>query len=327
MGILHSKENQLRIIWRMIVHVLVSIVILIPFIFILKTLPLDSNGTGLESDKNLVFVLFLTLSFSLGGWVTLKWIDKRPPALLGLNFWLSSLRELLTGIVLGIVNFLSVLLILTICGGISMEWAATNYEFSAFAFSLGIYFLFAAIEEVINRGYLFQTLCEWKGQVVAAVIFSLIFSIVHIFNPDFTILAGVFLFVHGLLYSVAYLKTRSLWTPIGLHMAWNFAQGPLAGLKVSGTATGKSLFLTEVSGPEILTGGSFGVEGGLVAILVSICLLVLLIRFRWLGPSKRFFRIYEAMMQTTVQQAPKGVAKWGFLPFARPLRRQRGSLK
>jgi membrane protease YdiL (CAAX protease family) len=162
------------------------------------------------------------------------------------------------------------------------------------------------IEEVINRGYLFQTLCEGIGKVKAAVIISLIFSVIHIFNPDFSIMAGVFLFVHGLLYAVAYLKTRSLWTPIGLHMAWNLAQGSIAGAKVSGTSVSKSLFLSEISGPEVLTGGSFGVEGGLIAILVSIIILFLLIRSKWLRPSERFILLERAAERNDAEQVSTG---------------------
>jgi membrane protease YdiL (CAAX protease family) len=99
------------------------------------------------------------------------------------------------------------------------------------------------------------------------------------------------------LYAVAYLKTRSLWTPIGLHMAWNYAQGPIAGMKVSGTAGSKSLFVTEVSGSELLRGGDFGVEGGLIAIMVSVFILFLILKTEWLNPSKRFLAIQETMVQ------------------------------
>jgi hypothetical protein len=119
----------------------------------------------------------------------------------------------------------------------------------------------------------------------------LIFSLVHALNPSFTILGGLFLFIHGLLYTVAYLKTRSLWTPIGLHMTWNLAQGPIAGMKVSGTSTSSSLLLTQVNGPDVATGGSFGVEGGIVAIVVSAIILIVLLKARWLSPAARFVKI------------------------------------
>jgi membrane protease YdiL (CAAX protease family) len=234
----------------------------------------------------------------LAAWITLKWIDRRPPALLGLNFWPSSLRELLVGIGIGLANFGIVFLALLAFGWISVEWVGiTIADLDAFCFYLATYLVFAGIEELINRGYLFQAFCEGVGILAAALIISLIFSLVHIMNPAFSILAGIFLFIHGLLYTVAYLKTRSLWTPIGLHMAWNFTQGPVAGMKVSGTSVSKSFFLTEVSGPDPLTGGSFGVEGGLVAITISAIILLVILKTHWLKPSKRFLLIEKEWAQ------------------------------
>lgn len=292
MRIFHNRRNHLRVIWRMIIYLFVGIVVFLPFIPVLKILPLDSGESGPASSVNLVFVIFLDISFVLAGWIMLKWVDRRPLALLGLNFWFSSLRELLIGFGIGVANFGIVLLALLSFGWISVEWAGVTIAlWSTFLFYLATYLVFAGIEELINRGYLFQALCEGVGILAAALIFSLIFSLVHIMNPDFSILAGIFLFIHALLYTIAYLKTRSLWTPIGLHMAWNFTQGPVAGMKVSGTAVDNSFLLTEVSGPDLLTGGSFGVEGGLVAIIISAIILLVLLRSRWLKPSERFLLI------------------------------------
>lgn len=292
MRILHNRQNHLRVIWRMIIFVLVGIVVFIPFIPILKILPLSSGESGPASSVNLVFVLFLNISFILAAWITLKWVDRRPPALLGLNFWSSSVRELVTGFGIGLTNFGLVFLVLLAFGWISVEGAGvTVADLNPFVFYLALHLVFAGIEEIFNRGYIFQAFCEGVGTLPAALIMSLIFSLVHILNPDFSILAGIFLFIHGLLYTVAYLKTRSLWTPIGLHMAWNFTQGPIAGMKVSGTSVSNSFLLTSVSGPDLLTGGSFGVEGGWLAITISTVILVVLLKANWLKPSSRFLRI------------------------------------
>ncbi|MGB2769484.1 MAG: CPBP family intramembrane glutamic endopeptidase [Candidatus Zixiibacteriota bacterium] len=151
--------------------------------------------------------------------------------------------------------------------------------------------VFPGFEELLHPGYPFQTCCEGVGTLADSIIVSLIFSLARFVNPAFSILGGIFLFVHGLLYIVAYLKTCSLWTPIGLHMAWNFAQGPIAGMKVSGTSTNANLFLTQVKGPDVVTGGSFGVEGGLVAIFISAIVLLVLLKAQWLKPSERLLVI------------------------------------
>jgi len=292
----------------MIVYLVVSVLAFVPFIPILKILPLDSSGGELESSANLIFVFFLNISFIVAGWITTKWIEHRPPALLGMNFWPSSVKEFLVGVSIGVANFSVVLVILALLGEVSMRWSgiAAN-DLDIFGFYFAVYLLFAMIEEVINRGYLFQTLCEGIGKAKAAVIISLIFSLIHIFNPEFSILAGVFLFVHGLLYAIAYLKTRSLWTPIGLHIAWNFAQGPIAGMQVSGTSVESSFFLTEAGGPDVLTGGSFGIEGGLVAIIISVIILLVILKANWLKPSERFLKVereWAEGLQTQEQLSP-----------------------
>ena len=292
----------------MIIYLVVSVLVFIPFIPVLKILPLDASSTGFESSANLVFVLFLNISFIVAGWITLRWIDHRPLALLGMNFWPSSAREFVIGVGIGVANFGLVLATLALIGEVSIRWSGiVADDFHVFGLHFAVYLLFAMIEEVINRGYLFQTLCEGIGKVKAAVIISLIFSLVHIFNPDFSILAGVFLFIHGLLYAVAYLKTRSLWTPIGLHMVWNFTQGPVAGMSVSGTSVNNSLFLTDVGGPELLSGGSFGIEGGLTAIIISAIVLLVILKANWLKPSERFLkaaRVWVEELQTQEQLSP-----------------------
>lgn len=260
-------------------------------------LPPIPDNEGPASIINLIFVSFLNISFVLAAWFALKKIDHRPPALLGLNFWSVGLKELIIGMGIGLANFALIFLTLLAFGWISVEWvgfAITDAEI--FLLYLASFLVFAAFEELINRGYIFQTLCEGVGVWTAVIIVNLIFSLVHVVNPAFSILGGVFLFIHGLMYTIVYLKTRSLWGPIGLHMAWNFAQGPIAGINVSGTAVDKSLFLSEISGPDVMTGGSFGAEGGLVAIIISIILLIVLLKAPWLKPSERFLKIEKEWM-------------------------------
>jgi len=284
----------------MVIYLLVGIAVFLPFILVLKILPLDAGGDEIESPANLVFVIFLNISFVLAAWIMLKWIDRRPAAMLGLNFWPSSIKEFLYGAGIGLANFALVFLILLSLGWISIGWAGFQIaDLRFFFFSLLTFFVFASFEELINRGYLFQTLCEGVGILPAALIISLIFALVHVINPAFSILAGIFLFIHGLLYTLVYLRTRSLWTPIGLHLAWNFAQGSISGLKVSGTATKNSLLSSEISGPDLLTGGGFGVEGGLIAIIVSAIILLILLKANWLKPSRRFVVMEKGWMAKT----------------------------
>jgi hypothetical protein len=137
-------------------------------------------------------------------------------------------------------------------------------------------FVFAALaEEALFRGYPLQTLTRAKLAWLAVFLTSVPFAAVHLNNPNVvkgftfvnTALAGVWL-------AVAYLRTRSLWLPLGVHWAWNWALGSLFGLPVSGITTiapNPLLHGTDL-GPAWLTGGSYGIEGGLactIALIVS----------------------------------------------------------
>src|SRR5690606_10462502 len=110
---------------------------------------------------------------------------------------------------------------------------------------------------------------------------SAIFALLHGFNPGFGLTALLGLFLAGLLFAQAYIVTRQLWLPIALHLSWNFAEGPLFGFPVSGLP-GEGLLTVQLAGPEVVTGGAFGPEAGLVVIVgIAIAAGVLYMRGRW----------------------------------------------
>jgi membrane protease YdiL (CAAX protease family) len=123
-------------------------------------------------------------------------------------------------------------------------------------------------EELSFRGYILQRLAQAWGLPAAIVVSSLVFALVHVLNPNVQPLAMVSLFVAGLLLACAYLVSRSLWLPIGLHIGWNLAEIHLLGFPGSGR-TEPALIRSVVSGPELMTGGAFGPEGGLIGLTAT----------------------------------------------------------
>jgi membrane protease YdiL (CAAX protease family) len=125
------------------------------------------------------------------------------------------------------------------------------------------------MEELLFRGILFRWIEEWGGSWAALVVTSALFGIAHFLNPGATWFSSFAVAVEaGLLLGGAYMLTRSLWMPIGLHAAWNFTQGAIFGVPVSGMpATG--LFEGRLSGPEILSGGPFGLEASVIALVIA----------------------------------------------------------
>ena len=125
----------------------------------------------------------------------------------------------------------------------------------------------AALEELLFRGYPLQVLMKGIGFWPAMILMSCAFGLLHINNQNVSGLGVFNTIVAGMMLSLAYLKTRSLWLPYGIHLAWNVGTGMVLGFPLSGFGVA-SLWTTHISGhPEIL-GGAYGPEGGLLGTLI-----------------------------------------------------------
>jgi membrane protease YdiL (CAAX protease family) len=143
----------------------------------------------------------------------------------------------------------------------------------------------SATQEVLVRGYLLQTIESRFGTLAAVIGSSLLFVLLHAGAlVEGGWLPAANLFGAGVLLGLAFTTTRNLWLPIALHFSWNFLQGPVLGISVSGHALGGGWRLIELEGPPIFTGGPFGLEGGLAATAVTaVGIAVLLAAGRWRG--------------------------------------------
>jgi uncharacterized protein len=123
-------------------------------------------------------------------------------------------------------------------------------------------------EELLFRGVLFKLIEESWGSYVALAISSLFFGAAHLFNPNATVLSAVAITVEaGIFLGAAYMLTRRLWLPIGIHAGWNFTEGGVFGAAESGSAPHGWLQST-TSGPAWLSGGEFGPEASLVTVVI-----------------------------------------------------------
>ena len=127
----------------------------------------------------------------------------------------------------------------------------------------------AFIEELLFRGILFRWIEEFAGSWAALLITAALFGLVHILNPGATWYSSLAIAVEaGILLGGAYMLTRSLWLPIGLHAAWNFSQGEIFDVPVSGLPE-HGLVEAKLSGPAILSGGQFGLEASIIAVVLA----------------------------------------------------------
>lgn len=184
---------------------------------------------------------------------------------------------LLRGMALGGGMFFATMLIILIFGG----WDhVSGGSFWGFLGSAGLMAGAAVNEELLFRGVVFRVVAQRFGTWPALALSAVIFGVVHLINANATLWGAISVAVEaGVLFGAAYAVTRSLWLPIGLHFAWNLAESGVFGTTVSGAANPVGgLLHTTLSGPTVLTGGSFGPEASLVALVVCLVPAAIMLR-------------------------------------------------
>ena len=216
-------------------------------------------------------------------WLFLRAFDRRGFRTLGLWFYPGWLKELARGAGIGAALIGLVATILFVLRAVRYFGLTGAPEdlLPGLGAAAGVLLLVATCEELAFRGYGFQRLVDAFGPLGAVVVFSSLFGVVHLLNPSATILSTASTALSGVLLALAYLRTRALWLPIGIHWAWNFFMGPVLSLPVSGIAFEPTLLRGQLSGPAWLTGGAYGPEGGIVALVVILPAII------WLGRTRR----------------------------------------
>ena len=153
-----------------------------------------------------------------------------------------------------------------------VTWTSSGASLGALAVSLPAIVAIVATEELLFRGFLFQRLIDGLGATLAQILIAAYFLLTHFgalsSAGDVRPLASINIFVASLLFGLAYLRTRSLAMPLGLHFAANFTQGTILGFGVSGSAETSLLEPLRGSSPDWITGGSFGLEASLPGLIV-----------------------------------------------------------
>jgi len=139
-------------------------------------------------------------------------------------------------------------------------------------------FTSAIFEETLLRGIIFRVLEEKLGSYIALIISAALFGLLHLANPNSSLIAGIGLAIQaGLLLAAAYIYSRNLWFPIAIHFAWNFTQSAIFGASVSGIAISKTLITSKIEGAQWFTGGQFGPEGSIQATLFCLVATIILL--------------------------------------------------
>lgn len=135
-------------------------------------------------------------------------------------------------------------------------------------------------EEMVFRGVIFGVTERSLGSKAAVVISALVFSLAHLPNEGMSVLAVAVIAAYGVLQAALYMRTRRLWVCIGTHVAWNYCVSQVFSATVSGHASNSGLLRGELSGNALLTGGAFGVEASLVALLLIVATIIAVLHLR-----------------------------------------------
>lgn len=201
-------------------------------------------------------------------------IERRSMASIGFrkSGWLG---RYLKGYAIGTGMLLLCALILWLMGDLDFAFADRIPVLYILAFFAG-FVIQGMSEEVCVRGYLMVSLGNRCHMAVAIVISSVVFALLHLGNPGLTFLAMLNLTLFGIFMAVYILRTDDIWGACAIHSAWNFAQGNLVGIRVSGTAQLPTVAVMQPLGEQALFhGGDFGLEGGLIVTLVTLAAIAL----------------------------------------------------
>lgn len=209
------------------------------------------------------------IAMSLPAMVLMAVFDGKSPMAMGLAPR-GGLGDFLTGSVVG-----GFILLSAVAAAFFGGFASFNPDFAKFsmtammASTLGMT-LAAAGEEIMMRGYVLQELMSKFSTASAVAVSSLMFTALHgaqLAESDMAAVGALNIFLASVLLSLAYLVTRTLWLPIGIHAGWNVMQGPVLGINVSGTDMATSWQPVTLSGPDMMTGGAFGFEASVLGLI------------------------------------------------------------
>lgn len=286
MKIFFAADGRLRAGWRFLLSVVVFLLaaILSEVITVVVMGPRPKGfQLAFEAVSQTAVVPLL-----LGGFVLLlRYLDRereRPLGAMGMGVDRRWLRETLVGFGSGAVLIALGVGAVAVFGSVTFHVTANGATLSQTAMLFWALALAALKEELVFRGYPFQRLVEGAGRVIAILLLSALFGAAHIGNPNASPVGIINTILVGVMFAVAFLRTRSLWLVWGIHFGWNFALGVVFGLPVSGIDM-SSVVQGEAQGHELLTGGAYGLEASLTGTVLILFALVVVVRFSaWFAP-------------------------------------------
>ncbi len=266
--------------WRLGIFIILFVALWIPLTWLSAAL-----GAPMDADRWWWGVPPFLAAGLLASWIVMRRVESLRLAALGLPGGAEAVGSFAWGAAVGGAIIAGVILVQLAAGWLS--WAPTTETASPLAAAgvlAAVLFGAALAEEVLVRGYPLQVLAERFGGTLAISVTAVVFSALHLANPNAAALPLINIGLAGILLGVAYWRTYSLWFATGVHFGWNWAMA-LSDLSVSGLQLGMPGYEPRLAGPELWTGGEFGPEGGLLVTLASLAAITWLWRTRRLSRS------------------------------------------
>jgi len=291
----NASEARLRAGWRIFLF-LVLFWIFSAVIFIIKPLFGEITKSAFLSDYSLLVVSFLAVAASISVPIARKFMDKRTVISLGLKPDRRALSDLFFGFLLSGLSAGSFLWVVVELGYVNYQGISfasldeampegTGFRdwiriFSLVSMSLFLleHILVGYWEELVFRGYLFGNFRDGMGLILAILVSCLLYGFVHSANPNATLISTAIIVLFGFMRLYGVLLTKMLWLSMGMHIGWNFFQGPIFGFAASGHESA-TLVQLEILGPDWLSGGAYGPEGSVL--IIPILIINLLLMYLW----------------------------------------------
>ena len=264
--------------WRVIHHPMMLLLLSIPMITacaIASGLVGRALQAGHADGGGVVTAIIGAAIFFGAYWAFVRFVERRPVVEFAFP---QALPELAIGIAGGIAILAAIIAVMAALGAYRVM-GYNGPEILALPLSIGIFPGFS--EEIALRALFFRLLERWLGSWAALILSALFFGFGHIFNPGATWIAAVGIaFEAGIMLAALYMLTRRLWMAVGLHAAWNFAEGGIFGTPVSGLQV-SGLLRPWIGGPDLVTGGAFGPAASLPAMAIATAVGIALLYVAW----------------------------------------------
>lgn len=296
MNVFVNPKRQLRSGWRIMIWIVFFFIACFP-VALLNPIIVAAFGKGAPLTEAAI-KFAVTVAAVVVSLILLTYLDKRPFASMGLTIHRRALSELGKGLAVGFGMLCLAVGIMWALGHHDLKWPEeqTEYFLTGFLINALLFIIVGFNEEIIFRGYVFQSMIEGTNFWIATLFWSFLFGIAHMGNPNVSPFGIANIVLAGILLSLAYYQTRSLWMPIGIHITWNFTEGWVWGLPVSGTTVTQTLTKGLETGPDWWTGGTFGPEGGAACTLV--CAIACFVIWKTVRPTEDMQRLVDDAIAT-----------------------------